>query len=273
MKRNGELPEIDWAKILADLDDDRMRAHLSNLPIRQQLDAVLSLEWEDRIRLIKNSPAAGALVSGMPDEEVLLTMKGMGVEDTLGLIALTSPRQLQFLLDVELWSGDTLSEDKVTIWLEYLVGCGEDKLIEFVKTADRDLLVVLIQKLVCLIPNEADTPVSGGAANIMIDEYFTIVSRIPKETENIKLLLRVMRQWDRDTFYSVLFEAYGSAGPETEEKAFRWRNSRLEEKGLLEFDEAIEIYGYVGEEEARRLADERDAIDTLESVDAPRYPV
>ena len=274
MNKHPELPEIEWARNLSALDDDRLRAYLSTLPVRQQVDGLLSLEWEDRIRLIKNSPAPKELVSRIPDEEVLLTMKGLGEEDTLDLIALSSPAQLQFLLDVELWSRESVSEDKVIRWLEYLIGCGEDKVIEFVQTVDHDLLVLILVKLIYLIANDTDVAIPAGTTNIMPDEYFTIVSRIPKQTENIKLLLRVMRQWDRDTFYGLLFEAYSSAGPETEEQAFRWRNSRLEEKGLLEFEEAIEIYGYVGEEEARGLAAAREAVSPLsESVEAPSYPV
>ncbi len=274
MNRGPELPEIEWAGDFAALDDDRLRARLSTMPIRQQVDALLSLEWEDRIRLIKNSPAPKELVSRIPDEEVLLTIKGLGEEDALELIALSSPAQLQFVLDVELWSRDSVGEDKLIRWLEYLIGSGEEKVIEFVQTVDRDLLVLLLVRLVYLIPNETDVPIPAGAANIMPDEYFTILARIPKETDNIKLLLRVIRQWDRDTFYGLLFEAYGSAGPETEERAFRWRNSRLEEKGLLEFEEAIEIYGYIGEEEARRLGDAREAAPVFsEPVEAPSYPV
>jgi hypothetical protein len=274
MNKVPELPEAEWPGHLSALDDDRLRAQLSTLPLRQQVDALLSLEWEDRLRVIKNAPAPRKLVSRMPDEEILLTMKGMGEEDTLDLIALTSPTQLQFLLDVELWSGDSLSEHKVARWLEYLIGCGEDKVVQFLETADRDLLVLLLVRLVYLIPNETDTPIPAGATNIMPDEYFTILSRLPKETDNIRLLLRVMRQWDRDDFYSLLFEAYGSAGPETEERALRWRNSRLEEKGLLEFDEAIEIYGYVGEEEAGKLTEAVEAVKPLpEPIDAPSYPV
>jgi hypothetical protein len=256
------------------LDDDRLRAYLGTLPVPQQVRTLLSLEWEDRLRVIKNAPVPKRLVGLVPDEEILLTMKGVGEEDTLDLIALTSPTQLQFLLDVELWSGDSLNLDKVARWLEYLIGCGEGKVIEFVQTADRDLLVLLLMKLVYLIPNEERGPVPADAPSIMSDEYFTILSRIPKETENTKLLLRVMRQWDRDAFYSLLFEAYGSAGPEAEEKALRWRNARLEEKGLLEFDEAIEIYGYVAEEEARRLAaTAKDVTLPPEPVEAPSYPV
>jgi hypothetical protein len=274
VKQGPELPEIEWARNLAALDDDRLRAELSTLPLGRQVEAALSLEWQDRLRLIKNSPAPGDLVGRMPDEEVLLTVKGVGEEDALDVIALTSPTQLQFLLDVELWSRDALDENKIIRWLEYLIGCGEEKVIEFLRTVDRDFLVILLMKLVCLIPHETDAPGPGGTSNIMQDEYFTIISRVPKETENIKLLLRVMRQWDRDVFYSLLFEAFGSGGPELEESALRWRNSRLEEKGLLDFDEAIEIYGYVGEEEAGRLATAGVREPPLSvPLEAPSYPV
>jgi len=267
-----ELPDVESAGDLSALDDDRLRARLSTLPIRQQVDAVLSLEWADRLRVIKNAPAPKKLVGEIPDEEILLTIKGMGEEDTLDLISLTSPTQLQFLLDVELWSGDTLDKDKVKLWLEYLIGCGEDKVVEFVETADRDLLVLLLVRLLYLIPNEEEGSAPTGTANIMPDEYFTILSRLPEGTENVKLLLRVMRQWDRDAFYGLLFEAYGSAGPEEEEKALRWRNSRLEEKGLLEFDEAIEIYGYIGEDEARCIAEVREPAPPVSGpTEAPSY--
>lgn len=268
------LPEIERTGNIAAIDDDRLRAYLSTLPVGQQVEVLLSLEWCDRLRIIRNAPAPKTLVGRMPDEEILLTMKGLGEEDTLDLIALTSPAQLQFLLDVELWSGDSLNADKIGQWLDYLIVCGEEKVIEFVKTADRDLLVLLLINLVYLIPNEAEGEAPAGATNIMPDEYFTIISRIPEETEKIKLLLRVMRQWDRDVFYSLLFEAYGSGGPEEEERAFRWRNSRLEEKGLLEFDEAIEIYGYIGEDEARQLAEIREPVPLASGLtEAPSYPV
>jgi hypothetical protein len=273
---NGQprVPDIKWQRELATLDEDRLRALLSTLSVAEQADLVLSLDWERRMRVIKNSPEPAEVVRRMPDEEVLLTMKGMGEDDTLDLIALTSPAQLRFILDVELWTRDTVEEDKVLRWLGYLIGCGEDKVIEFVKTVDRELLVIVLGKLLYLIPNEFDTPGPSGAANIMPDEHFTILSRIPEETENTKLLLRIMRQFDRDLFYGLLFEVYGSADAETEERAFGWRRSRLEEKGLLEFEEAVEIYGYLGDEESLGLAGTREPYPARAArPEPPLYPV
>ncbi|MFZ1947493.1 MAG: DUF6178 family protein, partial [bacterium] len=90
--------------------------------------------------------------------------------------------------------------------------------------------------------------------NIMPDDFFTILSKFPKETETVGLLLRILRQADRDFFYRLLSLTHGSSESEAEEEALRLRNSRLEEVGLLEFDEAVEIYGYISEGEARSLA-------------------
>jgi len=74
----------------------------------------------------------------------------------------------------------------------------------------------------------------------------------------------------------MLFAAYGMAELETQEEALRWRTSRLEESGFLDFDEAVEIYGYIDEAEARQMAGTSRRLyyapDAAGAV-APAYPV
>ena len=276
MTQEPDLPEIEWVKNVSNIDDDEISARLRLLPVPRQADLFLSLDWKDRLKIIRNSEAARELVRSLPDEEVLLTIKGAGEQDSLQLISLATPDQLQFILDVELWSRDSISGEKARLWMKYLLACGERKVTELAKAADRELLVIMLSKLVSVIPNEEGVKIPKGLPSIMPDEYFTILSNIPEETENIRLFLRILREWDRDRFYRLLFEVHGSADVEMEEKAFRWRNSRLEDKGLLDFDEAVEIYGYVGEQEARevlgRSAELRYAPETPRAV-PPTYPV
>jgi hypothetical protein len=117
--------------------------------------------------------------------------------------------------------------------------------------------------LITLIPNEEDMQIPEGLPSIMPDEFFTILSKHPAETENVRLLLRILRQTDRERFYSILFEVYSCVGAEVEDTARGWRNSRLEVKGLLDFEEAVEIYGYVSEEEAEDMAKGRASTRSL----------
>ncbi len=261
---------------ISKLDDDELKQRLERLPVEQQVDLFLGSDWSDRLRIIKNSGAAPEVVKRLPEEEVLLTIKGTGEQDALPLVALTTPTQLRFILDVELWHRDRIEEEKARKWLRYVLSCGEHKVIQLFRSVDRELAALLLSRLIYLIPNEENArPLPEGLPTIMPDEFFTIVAKVPDEAANIELLLRILRGWDRDRFYDLLFDVYGRLGAETEEEAYRWRSSRLEEKGLLEFEEAIEIYGYVGEDEARRMAKHAPQIYYRKEVQqgAPTYPI
>jgi len=284
MTDTANLPDIPWKNDISRMDDDDLKTRLSGLPAEAQIEVVTSLGWDDRLRVIRNSDAAREIVQGLPDEEVFFTLKGAEEGEALPLVALTTPGQLRFILDMELWAGDRLDGDKARQWLEYILGCGEEKVIELLEHSDRELQIIMMSKMVTLIPNEEGVTVPQGLSSIMPDEFFTILSSVPEDTENLRLLLRIIRGWDRDRFYDLLFDIYGRSGPEAEEEALRWRNSRLEEKGLLEFDEAIEIYAYIGEDEAGDLAREAlaeprvpeaedEAEDETERHGAPAYPV
>jgi hypothetical protein len=273
---SGGLQLPAWARELDRLDEEGLRTHLRGLPVERQVDLALAVGWNRRLRIIKASEQAGRLVKALPPEEVLLTVKGLGGEDALPIVAHTSPEQLRFLLDVELWKRDQVDAAKVIEWLHYLLACGEDKVEEFVTTTDPELVAIMLRKLLYLVPNEEGVTIPEGLPSIMPDEFFTILANYPEELENTRLLLRVLRQVDRNLFYKLLFLAYGAVDEEATETAYRWRSSRLEEFGLLDFDEAVEIYGYIGEDEARGLAAASGTIgagaEEAEWV-APSFPV
>jgi hypothetical protein len=265
-----------WARDLARLDDDRLRHNLESLPTTRQVDLVLSLGWGDRLRVIEASGHAAEIVKALPQEEVLLTIKAIGPEDALPILALTTPSQLRFILDVELWNREEVDDRKLLEWLHYMLACGESKILDFVATSDLELLTIVFTRLVHLVPNEEGMVIPEGLPSIMPDHFFTILSKFPAETESIGLFLRIVRQADKDLFYKLLFLAHGSLAEETQESALRWRNSRLEEVGLLDFEEAVEIYAYIGEDEARAMADAAPAPfyapDEADAV-APGFPV
>jgi hypothetical protein len=276
MGLQSDLPDLAWARGISSLEDADVRARLENVPVETQVGLFLALDWEDRLKIVRNSRSAADLVRALPEEEVFMTVRGAGVEDSLALVALTTPSQLRFILDVDLWTKDKLDDEKAQLWLDCILSCGEQKIIEFAEMADRELLVMMLGKLIGLIPNEEGVTAPEGLPSIMMDEFFTIVPYSHEKTENIGLLLRILRGWDRTRFYKLLYDVYSSFGPEAEESALRWRTSRLEEKGLLEFDEAVEIYGYIGEDEAGEIAGRRQELSypsgIIEGV-TPTYPV
>ena len=84
MTDTPNLPEIPWVGEISRMDDDDLKARLSGLPARVQIDVVTSLGWDDRLKVIRNSDAAGEIVQGLPDEEGGLAGRERENVDRLG---------------------------------------------------------------------------------------------------------------------------------------------------------------------------------------------
>ena len=238
---------------VASLDDPALRDKLSSLSLRAQTDLFRRSDWEDRVKIVKNSDFAGEIVASMPDEEVLLTFKGAGEETGLALIPYCTGEQLRFILDIDLWSEYAVDEERVLKWLDYLVTSGEKTVSDFVHACDFELVAVFLGKLMRLIPFDDAVEMGEEITSMMPDEAFVVQSLVPEETPSIRLLLATIRMDDRDLYSDLRYSIYRDIATETEEEAYRWRTSRLEEKGILEYGEAAGIYEGLAESEMDSL--------------------
>jgi hypothetical protein len=246
--RRSAKPAADLADVAA-LDDPGLREKLGGLSLRAQTDLFRRSDWPERVKIVKNSVLAEEIVASMPDEEVLLTFKGAGEETGLALIPYCTGEQLRFILDIDLWSEHAVDEESVLKWLDYLVTSGEKTVSDFVHACDFELVAVFLGKLVRLIPFDDAVEMGEEITSIMPDEAFVVQSLVPEETPSIRLLLAAIRTDDRDLYGDLRYSMYRGIPAETEEEAYRWRNSRLEEKGILEYAEAAGIYEGLPESE------------------------
>jgi hypothetical protein len=230
-----------------------LRDKLVELPLDDQVRLFLRSNWRDRIKIVRFSSLADELVASIPDEEILLAFRGAGEDEGLQLIAHAADEQLRFVLDIDLWDEHAVDEEQVLKWLGYLVSLGERSIMSFVRGCDLELVVVFLSKLICLIPFEEAVEMGDELTSIMPDEAFVVQPRIVEEIPSIRLFLSVVRAEDRDLYGQLRYAVYRSIETEAEEEAYRWRNSRLEEKGILEYREAAGIYDPLPESRIREL--------------------
>lgn len=247
VRSDGELQDI------ASFDDPDLRDRLSGLSLKDQVEFFRRSNWLDRVKIVKNSDLADEVVASMPDEEILLTFKGAGEDEGLALIGHCGGEQLRFVLDIDLWNEHAVDDERVVKWLGYLVFSGERTIVEFVRACDVELTVVFLSKLIRLIPFDEAVEMGEELTSIMPDEAFIVQSLIPEETPAIRLLLTTIMVEDRDLYNELRYSVYRGIAAETEDEAYRWRNSRLEEKGILEYGEAAGIYECLSESEVREL--------------------
>src|SRR6185369_3825778 len=94
---------------------------------RTYLDGVLPKE---KLALILDDPEAKKLARAMPPQELYWLFKEDGGADAVRLLALASPEQCVFILDMELWRGWSLLENKAVEYLGYILLGSEEHFLE-----------------------------------------------------------------------------------------------------------------------------------------------
>ncbi len=230
--------------------------------LERRVRRVLDIEPSARLRAIIDDSDAKALVRAMPPQELLITIKQVGEPDAAELVEMASGEQVRFFTDVEWWIGDALDTKRILKWIDLFIECGEEKVIEWLRVVDAELLVTILRKFILVTkPDEGTKPekLADTAAPYTIDNIYHLhfFSDDAQRIWSRVLVLFASRRYD---LYKRLMEGLvWEAGPETEELAIRWRNGRLRDVGIPDIDEAIEVY--------RRL-DER-TFSTLPPKEAP----
>jgi len=219
----------------------------SALVSKEEINSILALSGQNRIEKILDSPHPAALVAKIPEIEIFLTIKEVGEQDALDLISLTTPEQLTYLLDLDLWDKDQIIPERFLFWLEILEQCGEDKLRQFFRTADLEFLVSGFRKVLRVhqSPYPEESPEEKKESPLFsLDQIYYLEFLNEKNAPLLMRLFHFLYASLPDIYQALLQQIFWGIPAEDEELALRWRNGRLADQGFPNFDEALEIYSY-----------------------------
>lgn len=215
--------------------------------LQERLDLVLRARGKQRERLIVSQKDAEAIVRAIPEEEFYYTIKEIGEEDATALLALATPQQITFCLDIEGWHGDRVDPKGLLHWIGLILDCGEPKAWEFLQEMDDELLVVFLKGHMTVIkPDEGKDPVEIDEDYFTLDQQYYIKFRGFKgEQKVIPPLLDLLFRKDYDRYFRIMEGVIWGITAEEEELAFRWRQGRLMDKGFPDLEGAMQIYQWV----------------------------
>ncbi|HVP76574.1 MAG TPA: DUF6178 family protein [Thermodesulfobacteriota bacterium] len=217
-----------------------------SLSVENQLHLVLQARGKDRLRYLFLSEHPEQLVQQLPELEIFLTVKEAGEKDCLDLIALTTPEQFQFLLDLDFWKRDQLDAEKVLHWMEILLESGEKKVIQFIQSADIDFIALLLKKFIHATAVDGEPlEVMDKVAPFTLDQYHFVHFRGKRTREVFEPFLRVLYQANKGTYQRLMDSLTVELESELEETGYRLRNSRLKDYGFPDFEESLEIYRFL----------------------------
>lgn len=222
----------------------RAPSKINTLPFKDQLALVLEAKGQDRQNLILSSNKSRELVQAIPEEELFFTIKEIGEADALELITLTSPRQMEYIFDVEFWLKDKFRAQEALKWFRLLQKCGEEKIFETLQHMSLDILVVFLKKYIRVYKLEEG--IEAYKNFFTLDNFYYLDFKYKKfgrtELEN---LIKIMRDIDPDLYMRVMESLYWEIDAEIEEEAFRFRCARMADKGFPDLEEAQILYQFI----------------------------
>ena len=228
-------------------------ALFNRLSFEERMGMALSLRGKERERLILLARDAQKIVQRLPEEEFYYTVKEIGEGDAIELLSLASARQLLFLFDIETWRKDRLKHRDFLKWIELILECGEGKAIELLRGMDEELLVTFLKRYMKVYKPDAEIdPVEIDEEKLFtLDNQYFVKFRFREGERVLGHLLDLLFREDQDLYFRLMEGVIWGVPAEVEELAFRWRQSRLMDRGFPELEESLDLYRYVDPEMIR----------------------
>ncbi|UKL14285.1 DUF6178 family protein [Dissulfurimicrobium hydrothermale] len=246
---------------LLEMPVDKAEALFNRLPLKDQATMVLGVPWERRQDLILMSKNARDLVRGMPAEELFWTIKAVGPQDALQIVDMAAPSQLQFIFDFDWWRKDNLVPEKIIAWLILLFEAGEETpgaWIRWISKQDETLLPLILRRFVQIQKRSDDLDLQEARdvlpAFTLDDVYFIAFKRdelAPLMSRFLNEIIAGSEGLYRDVMETILWET-DAEGLET---AFRLRNARLSDLGILDYYSSLDIYAPITQDQVRKIDD------------------
>lgn len=258
-------------------DPDKLLEEFPEMTPSEQLELLPHVQADLRQELILSSPYAAELVARMPEEEVYVTLKEIGLDHAGPLLSLLTPDQDRFLGDLELWKKEEFEAGRLLEFVGRMRECGEDRLARWLEAIDPELLAATLRRHgrvrkfdIFQDPVEA----SDDGPFLAQEGFYRFYPRKPELLPVFEPILRILFARDSQRYGAVMESAYADQTAEVEEEALKWRESRLAEKGFPPPEEAAQIYRPLSRSEFERLV-ARTPVERGQTEGAPalRSPV
>lgn len=243
-------------------DPESARLILDSLRMEDRAELVTRFSGRARFDLIMLSQDAEALVKELPEPEFWITVKQSGDEDSLELLGMARPEQIQHIFDLEWWHHDRLDTLAVVYWLNLLSYAGPDVPVKWFQQADEELLVSAFGKFFRVYKTDPDNEGAEPWRDFQnlwsLDNVYYLHFYEPKTAPALERVLEQIRAEEDMRYYGLLEYIEGSLPLEAESEAFLFRTARLADYGFVPFEEAIEVYAPLSDAELSRLEKEAE---------------
>lgn len=212
----------------------------------ERLEMVRVSDIEFRYQLLLEARDGARIMERLSGQDVYLMLKQIGDEAIEVLLPMVSPTQFTFTIDLDSWNGDHIDADKALKWLDHLLLCEEEKILQVVQEMNFELLVLILKKHLTILHGPEDIDEDDVRVEAMRRDGGYEISFHNEETSKLFIkMFEVLFRLDPG-FYNYLMESIrGELESMLEESVYQQRTGRLHDAGFPDPHEAKAIYGWL----------------------------
>lgn len=237
--------------------------------LRRELTSIRNMTPAERSEAILASERAAELVRALPPQDLYLTLAESDPQSALAVLPLATRAQVDFVLDLDAWSGDVIDVERTGRWLDLLHQADPALLLRFLRETDEEFVVLALSKLLFVTKADESTSMDRWPPEdrqvATLDGIYFIEPQDDAPDAAFPALweaLARLREADRPVYEALLERVMWIVPAEQEEDAYERRASRLAEHGFPPLDEAREVWaaGHLADPAWRARVAERLAL-------------
>jgi hypothetical protein len=221
------------------------------LDVRAARKALRDARGKQKLDLLLSTDDPARLVRSLPPEDLYLALLDIGPDDAAEVVSLASPEQFRHFVDMSAWRGgdEGPRTAEVLRWLRLSKeGAGNSGRVRFrgqLSGLDVELLALVLRrgmKVHDLGEDERPQPENPALALYTPDRRFLLEFSSADELTAMRQLIETLYERDEGAAGRLIEATRWEQSAELEEAARRWRDGRLRDLGVPDFEEAVSFY-------------------------------
>jgi hypothetical protein len=216
---------------------------------------IVNMSPEKALETILDSAHSVPLIHSFPEEDFYFLINSIGEQDSLPILSMASDRQLEYVLDMEIWEKDLINQEALHKCMKLFFQADPIRMTKWLIEKQPHFTQYYLFKNIQVTIREHDQDPSD-----FHDDFFTldnvfycrIIDHPPdngtdsgnaeEKHDFLKEFISRVADNDHIKYQELLLRAVWIIPAEFEEISYRLKNVRLAEKGFLPFEQAIGIY-------------------------------
>ena len=213
------------------------------LSAAERLELISCAQGRQKYRLLLEAADIEALVPQLAPQELYLLIREQGFEEVAELLPMISSEQFNLFFDLDCWESDRLEGREVFKWLQALLDCGEDKVLETMRELDFEMLVLMLKKHLRVIAGPGDFVDDDSRVEAQArDGGYQLEYFDAEKSKPLAQLLGVLYRGDQEFFRGLVEAVRWEEEAQLEEDAYHLHCGRLEDCGFPDPQTAQRIY-------------------------------